>query len=164
MAPSEISVPKLLTAARGSTFILVLVSTLFFKFTHTMLIILPFLAASELGIEHLLGMVRPVTLSTLDYHMGLLVINIPLTLAWFVCNLVWRQPWASANAVLADIVSTWMVVVAFIIHISIGAVQAREEIKRQRRMPETSKEIEVDIEEKETTAEHTDTEIECEKC
>jgi hypothetical protein len=50
MAPSEISAPKLLTAARGSTFILVLVSALFFKFTHTMLIILPFLAVSELGI------------------------------------------------------------------------------------------------------------------
>ena len=57
-----------------------------------------------------------------------------------------------------------MVVVAFIIHISIGAVQAREEIKRQRRIPETSKEIDVDIKKKEATAEHTDTEIECEKC
>jgi hypothetical protein len=65
---------------------------------------------------------------------------------------------------LADLVSKWMVVVAFIIHISIGAVQAREEIKRQRRIPETSKEIEIDIEEKGTTVEHTDTEIECEKC
>lgn len=152
MAPSEISAPKLLTAARASTFILVLVSALIFKFTHTVLIILPILATIELGIEHLLGMVQPVTLSTLNYHMGLLVLNIPLTLAWVVCNVVWRQPWASANAMLAGLVSKWMVVVAFIIHISIGAVQAREEIKRQRRIPETSKEIEVDIEEKETTA------------
>jgi hypothetical protein len=56
MAPSEISAPKLLTAARGSTFILV--SALIFKFTYTVLIILPILAMIELGIEHLLGMVQ----------------------------------------------------------------------------------------------------------
>jgi hypothetical protein len=49
--PSEISVPKLLTALRGSTFILVLVSAPIFKCTHTVLIILPILAMIELGIE-----------------------------------------------------------------------------------------------------------------
>ena len=163
MAPSEISAAKLLTAARGSVFILVLVSALIFKFTHSVLIILPILAMIELGIENLLGMVQPITLSTLYYHLGMIVLNIPLTLAWFICNMVWRHPEASTDARLADHLSKWMVVIAFIIHISIGAMQAREEAKRQRWIPEMSKEIEVDMEEKGTMSEPMDTGIECEK-
>jgi hypothetical protein len=40
-----------------------------------------------------------------------------------------------------------MVVVAFIIHILIGAVQAREEIKMERRISTMPKEVRVDTEE-----------------
>jgi hypothetical protein len=42
----------------------------------------------EVETEYLLGTVQPVTLSTTDYHIDLLVLNIPLTIAWVVYNLV----------------------------------------------------------------------------
>jgi hypothetical protein len=42
-----------------------------------------------------------------------------------------------------------MVVTAFAIHILIGAMQAREEVKRKRRIPTMPKEIKIDIEESE---------------
>ena len=100
-------------------------------------------------------MVQPVILSTLYYHLGMLALNVPLTGAWIIYNGLWSSQishqWASTDTstLKAELVCKWMVVAAFFIHILIGAMQAKEEVKRERRIPIMPKEVKVDIEESE---------------
>jgi hypothetical protein len=95
-------------------------------------------------------LVQPATLSALNYHRGMLMLNIPLYWAWFICNIfysyqIWQR-WTSTAPPppKAELVCKWMVVVAFIAHIVIGAAQAREENKRKRRIPVMSKDVKAD--------------------
>jgi hypothetical protein len=151
MAPSEISSTKWLTAARSISFFVLLSLS---AWARTFELILPILTNIQLGLEHLLGMVQPVTLSTLSHHWCMLILNIPLTWAWIICNGLYsyqiRQRWTSADtpSPKAELVCKWIVVAAFIIHILIGALQV-EETKRERRIPTTRKEAKVDVEQSE---------------
>jgi hypothetical protein len=149
MAPSEISSMKWLTAARSVSFFVLLSLS---AWAHTFELILPILTNIQLGFEHLLGMVQPVILSTIKHHWGMLMLNIPLTWAWIICNSLYsyqiRQRGTSADtpSPKAELVCKWMVVAAFIIHILIGALQV-EEIKRERRILAMQKAVKVDVEE-----------------
>jgi hypothetical protein len=150
MVPSEIT--KWLTAARSITFFVLLslsAWTLTFELNYA--VFLPILTIIQLGLENLLGMVQPATLSTLNHHRGMLILNIPLNWAWIICNSLYsyqirqqRTP-ADTPPPKAELVYRWMVVAAFIIHILIGALQV-EEIKKRQRVPTMPTEVKVDVE------------------
>src|SRR2546429_22192 len=172
-----------LTAARCFTFfILLLLSTIF---THTATsyrtIILPILTVHQLALEYLLGMVQPNMFSTLNRHRSILVLSMALYGAWLfdagvstacknyetpdgICSFQIWQRWSSTDIVFgkAELVSEWMIVVAYVIHNTIGVMQVIEARQYQRLLKETGIDFEtgivadetgIDVEEKVITTE-----------
>jgi hypothetical protein len=110
MASSNTYSTKSLTTAHCFTFSILLLLSAFaltLAFTHTVIIILispvvtkaALLSASInvpicsllLSFEHLLEMVQPKTLTTLDRHLSVLVFSALLFWGWIISTLFWTQ-------------------------------------------------------------------------
>lgn len=173
-----------LTAARCFTFFIILLLSTIFTHTATSYrtIILPILTVLQLALEHLLGMVQPNMLSTINRHRSMLLLSIPLYAAWLldavvstrcenyealdgICSSQIWQRWSSTDIVLgkAELVSEWMIVVTYVIHNTIGVMQVIDARQYQRLLKETGFDVDetgidvdktdIDVEEKVTTAE-----------
>jgi hypothetical protein len=136
-----------LTAARCFTFFILLLCSIIFAHTATSYrtITLPILTILQLALEHLLEIVQPNALGTFKRHLSMLLLTILLYGAWLFdaavstrcknyetlsgnCSSQIWQWWSSTGTVLgkAELVSEWTIVVAYIIHNTIGVMQAIE--------------------------------------
>jgi hypothetical protein len=171
MAPSNTYSTKSLTAAHCFTFSILLLLSAFaltFAFTHTVIIvstspvitksallsaniIVPICSLLLLSLEHLLEMVPPKTLTTLNHYLSVLVLSALLFWGWVISTFFWTQYdipetpqgnyapqileyWESTSTIInkGKIGLGWTTAIIYIIHLCVRAVEAREEIKRQR--------------------------------
>jgi len=154
-----------LTAARCFTFSILLLCSTIFAHTATSYraIILPILTTLQLALEYLLETMQPNTLSTLNRYLSMLLLTILLYGVWLfdlavstlcknyetpsgTCSSRIWQRWSSTGTVLgkAQLVSEWAIVVTYVIHSTIGVMQAIEARLYQRLLKETS----INVEEK----------------
>ncbi len=177
MISSSTCLIKLLTAARGFTFIILLLFSAFaltLACTHTVItmltssvvtkaallsanIIVPICSLLLLSLEHLLEMIQPKTLTNLNRHLSILVLSALLFWGWVINTSFWTQYdvpeisqgncalqiqeyWRSTSTSInkGKIGLGWIIAAIYSIHTCIRAVEAREEIKRQRQLTKLS--------------------------
>lgn len=170
MASLNTCFTKSLAAAHYFTFsILLLLSAFAFTlaFTHTVIIILtspivakaallsaniiiPICSLLLLLLKHVLKMIQPKTLITLNHHLSILILSALLFWGWVINTLFWTQYdisetlqgncapqileyWGPISTIInkGKIELEWIIATFYIIHLCIRAMKAREEIKRQ---------------------------------
>jgi hypothetical protein len=157
-----------LTLAFTHATIIILTSTVIAKITlFSANIIVPTCSLLFLSLE----MVQPRALTIIDRHQSILVLSALLLWGWFINTLFWTlhktpktsqggcslqimQHWRSTSNIISKVKIGlgWIIMVIYIIHVSIRAAEAREEIKRQRRLTKES-ESELGVEVVEITTE-----------
>lgn len=108
-------------------------------------IIIPICSLLHLQLEHVLGTVQPITLTTLNRYRAMAMVSVLLYAAWFIINGLWalcqnvELPYAICPTRIPQrwlsiyiSVFGWIIWALYIIHTVILSLQAKDEINKQK--------------------------------